>query len=237
MCGYLRRHIKPKTLREFLELLGLNPEGEAWADAAQENADAVVEHFYPVWGGNASRMIKGLIIQEDEQLKLIDATWWYHCEEKDGDLVVGAKQTFNARNLHLEFWRNAIKRNRAIAVVTGLGEGKTINGKNRHFLVTAERLLFLGAVYKKHPCGKYSCAIITRDEHPRFEPYHDKAFPLFLPYNLDFLRLWLGDADDQDPLIAQLLASPKIFTDLTITPVKTFKNAEPTGPKELLTAD
>lgn len=54
--------------------------------------------------------------------------------------------------------------------------------------------MILGAVYQAFPNGKYSCAVITRDEHPRFAPYHDKAFPLFLPHNLDFLKLWLRDA-------------------------------------------
>ncbi len=97
--------------------------------------------------------------------------------------------------------------------------------------------MLLGAVYQKFPSGKYSCAIITRDEHYRFTLYHDKAFPLFLPYNLKFLKLWLSQVDDSNAQIAQLLSAPKIFADLIITPVKTFKGGVPVGPTEYLKAD
>jgi putative SOS response-associated peptidase YedK len=147
------------------------------------------------------------------------------------------KQTFNARNLHLDFWRDAIESHRAIVIATGIGEGKEINGKDEHFLVISKRLMLLGAVYQKFPSGKYSCAVITRDEHFRFEPYHDKAFPLFLPYSLEFLKIWLSKANHNHPQIARLLAAPKIFSDLKITPVKTFKGEVPTGPTEFLKAD
>lgn len=231
MCGYVRRHIGPKTLREFLELLGYN----GYYD--EPNSELGPQHFYPAWGKDASKTIDGLLIQEEGKLKLINATWWYHCDEVNENFEVGQKRTFNARNLHIPFWRDAIESHRAIVIATGIGEGKEIDGKNKHFLVTSERLMLLGAVYQKFPSGRYSCAIITRDEHPRFEPYHDKAFPLFLPYNLEFLKTWLSEVDDSHPQIAQLLAAPRIFSDLTIVPVKTFKGAVPTGPTEFLKAD
>lgn len=168
---------------------------------------------------------------------MVDATWWYDAEEVKGEVVLGGKQTLNARNLHHEYWREAIESRRAIAIVTGLGEGKKINGKDKRFLVTADRLIFLGAVYQKFPSGVYTCAIITRDEHPRFAPYHDNSFPLFLPYSMDFLKLWLSDAKDDHPMIAHLLANPGIFADLTIKPVKTFIGEVAAGPTEFLKAD
>lgn len=237
MCGYLRRHIKPQTLEAFLELLGLKSYGVDWADNDPVLDEPILEHFYPAFGGDVNKVIKRLLIKEDGELKLVDATWWYHAEEVHNQLILGPKRTFNARQLHLNFWRDAIKHHRAVAIVTGLGEGKKVEGKDKHFLVTSERLMFLGAVYKKFPSGKYTCAIITRDEHPRFQPYHDHAFPLFLPPNLDFLKLWLSDAGDDHPGVAQLLANPRIFSDLTITPVKTFKGSVATGPTEFLSAD
>lgn len=97
--------------------------------------------------------------------------------------------------------------------------------------------MLLGAVYQKFPSGKYSCAIITRDEHYRFTPYHDKAFPLFLPYNLEFFKLWLSKVDDTNTQIVQLISAPRIFADLTIAPVKTFKGGVSTGPTGPLKAD
>jgi putative SOS response-associated peptidase YedK len=231
MCGYVRRHIGPKTLNEFLELLGISGYYE------DENDEPELKHFYPAFGGNPNRTIEGLIIEEDGELKLVDATWWYDCNEVDGEFKVGERTTFNARNLEGRYWKSAIRHRRAIVVATGLGEGKTIDGKNKHFLVTSDRLLLLGAVYQRFPSGRYSCAIITRDAHPRFEAYHEKAFPLFLPYNVEYLKLWLSQADEQQPQIAHLLASPKIFANLSILPVKTFKGGVATGEMEYLPAD
>jgi len=232
MCGYVRRHIGPKTLNEFLQYLGL----QGYYDEPVDD-EPVLKHFYPAFGGAVDRTIEGIIIEEEGQLKFVNATWWYDCEEVDGKLKTLKNQTFNARRLWLEFWRDAINSHRGIVVATGLGEGKKVDGKDRHFLVTSNRLLLLGAVYQKFPSGKYSCAIITRDEHPRFKPYHEKAFPLFLPYNRNFLKLWLSDATASHPQIAGLLSSPKIFADLTVTPVKTFIGEIPDGPTEYLAAD
>jgi putative SOS response-associated peptidase YedK len=232
MCGYVRRHIEPKTLNEFMELLGIT----GYYDD-DKNDEPELKHFYPAFGGNPDRTIEGLIIEEDGELKLVDATWWYDCSEEEGEFKVGTHTTFNARNLEGRYWKGAIRHRRAIVVATGLGEGKTIDGKNRHFLVTSDRLLLLGAVYQRFPSGRYSCAIITRDAHPRFEAYHEKAFPLFLPYNVEFLKLWLSQADEQQPQIAHLLASPKIFANLSILPVKTFKGGIATGEMEFLAAD
>lgn len=112
-----------------------------------------------------------------------------------------------------------------------------IDGKNRHFLVESDQPILLGCVYRPYPNGCYSAAIITRDSHPRFEPYHDKAFPLMLPHDPAFLQLWLSDAREDDPAIAELLAHPKIFNDLKVTQVKTFKDGRPMTDSELVLAD
>ena len=159
----------------------------------------------------------------------VDATWWFDCHEVEGELVVNNKRTtFNARNLSSPYWKGAIRHHRGITLVTAIGEGKEIDGKNRHFFVEGKSPILLGTVYRKFPCGLYSTAVITRDAHLRFEPYHDKAFPLMLPPDPQFLRLWLGTEPETHPEIAQLLENPKIFTTLK-TPVKTFKDAKPLG--------
>lgn len=94
-----------------------------------------------------------------------------------------------------------------------------------------------GCVYRKFPNDQYRAAIITRDARLRFDKYHNKTFPLLLPSDADFLRLWLGDAREDEPAIADLLERPRIFNYLSITPVKTFKNSDAVGPTEQLLAD
>lgn len=112
-------------------------------------------------------------------------------------------------------------------MATALGEGKEVAGKKRSYFIEGERPLLLGAVYRSFPNNLYSTAIITRDAHPRFDEYHDKAFPLFLPDDKQFVKLWLSDAPESHPEIAHLLENPGIFTRLKVTPVKTFKDAFP----------
>lgn len=234
MCGYARRHISNKDLNDFVETIGLMAKFQNRPD----QDEPLLEHFYPAFGGAASQQIKGMIIQEGDQVKTVDATWWFDCAEIDGNLAVNnARTTFNARNLASPYWKGAIRHHRGIAVVTAIGEGKSVNGKNKHYFVQGDTPLLLGTVYRSFPNGLYSTAVITRDSHPRFEPYHDKAFPLFLPPDVEFLKLWLGEEPETHPSIAHLLDNPQIFNDLKITPVKTFKDAMATGQTEFLEPD
>jgi putative SOS response-associated peptidase YedK len=232
MCGYIRRHISNKDLNEFvksIELLGMIKE---------HSEDVEIEHFYPAFGGAASRQIKDLIIQTDNFVRSVNATWWFECSERNGELIVNnSLTTFNARNLTSPYWKSAIKHKRGVVVGTALGEGKNVNGKNIHYLMEGVTPILLGAVYKSYPNGLYSTAIITRDSHARFDEYHDKAFPLFLPPDPEFLRLWLSDAPETHPSIAELLEKPQVFNQLKVTPVKTLKGGNPTGPSTLLEPD
>lgn len=232
MCGYLRRHIAPKSLSEFLALLEM-PQLEFHFPE-----DGKPQHFYPAYGGVPERQIKDLIIREEGQLKTVDATWWYDCYPAGDTLRVNnAKPTLNARNLHLKYWREAIQYRRGIAVGTSIGEAIERDGKKRQFYVEGESLLLLGCVYQRFPNGRYSCAVITRDAHPRFKDYHDDAFPLMLPHDPTFLNLWLSDTPETHPAIAALLDQPKIFTNLTVTPVKTYKDAVPLGAPTVVPPD
>ena len=232
MCGYARQHISNKDLNEFvksIDMMGLyknrvEPEGP--------------QHFYPAFGGAAGKQIKGLIIQEEGTLKTVDATWWYDCEEQDGQLIVNnVRTTFNARNLESRYWKSGIRHHRAIVLATAIGEGKGIGKEKRSYFMEGETPLLLGAVYRPFPNGLYSTAIITRDAHLRFDKYHDKAFPYFLPHDPDILKLWLGDEPETHPVIAGLLENPKLYNRLKVTPVKTFKDAVATGESEVLEPD
>lgn len=233
MCGYARRHHTDGTPQAFLEKVDL---GAAFRKIM--NQPGLIEQFYPAFGGAVDRKITNMIIQEEGELKLVDATWWFECHETENRLAVdNGRTTFNARNLASPYWRTAIRYRRGIALVTAIGEGKTIEGKNKRYFVESDTPMLLGTVYRAFPGGHYSTAVITRDSHPRFEPYHDKAFPLFLPPNADFIKLWLGPEPETHPAIAGLLEHPRIFNRLKVTQVKTFKDALPLAPPEYLDAD
>lgn len=204
--------------------------------------DGGLQHFYPAFGGAANKQIKGLIIQEEGRLKAVDATWWYACTREDDRLVVHSRPeekltTFNARNLHQSYWRKAINHRRAIVIVSAIGEGKKEEKKKFSYFVEGETPLLLGAVYQHFGDDLYSTAIITRDKHPRFDKYHEKAFPLFLPHDPDFLKLWLSDCPQSDVRIADLLEHPKIFNRLRVTHVKTFKDCVALDETEILEPD
>lgn len=231
MCGYARRHISSRQLHELADLF--NEAGLVIKRGVEE-----LVHFYPAFGGNPTRLLNDLVIRQGAGLATVDATWWFDCRENGESLTVNNQRTtFNARNLASPYWRGAIRHHRGVLITTGIGEGKMIDGKSRHYLVESDQPLLLGCVYRSYPNGCYSAAIITRDSHPRFEPYHDRAFPLILPRNEEFLRLWLSDAREDNAVIADILNNPRIFNDLRVTPVKTFKEGVPLGETERLLAD
>ncbi|WP_331352549.1 SOS response-associated peptidase family protein [Cellvibrio sp. UBA7671] len=232
MCGYARRHIRLADLEEFVKLIGL-------LGAYQFDLfDEALLHFRPAFGGAAHQQIKDLIINDEGKLKTVDATWWYQCEEQDGKLIVDNKlTTFNARNLTSRYWKSGIRHHRAIVLATAIGEGKEVDKKKHSYFVESDTPLLIGAVYRKFENNLYSTAIITRDEHPRFSEFHDKAFPLFLPPDPEFLQLWLSDGPETHPAIAHLLENPSIFNTLKVTEVKTFKDAVAKGETITLAPD
>lgn len=237
MCGYARRHISSKDLIEFMKSIRL------MTALGNKQPSEELLHFRPAFGGAAYQQIKDLIIREDGELKAVDATWWYQCEEHEGQLIVDNKlTTFNARNLQNKYWIPGIRHHRGIVLATAIGEGKevmTADNKKKKFsyFVEGDTPLLIGAVYRKFENNLYSTAIITRDEHPRFSEFHDKAFPLFLPPDPEFLQLWLSDEPETHPVIAHLLENPRIFNTLKVTEVKTFKDALAKGETITLAPD
>lgn len=229
MCGYVRRHIPNKNLNQFMELLGQ-------MDLFPDEGGEELQHFYPAFGKDPNRTID-IIIREGERLRRVDATWWFDCAEEEGRLVVGERTTFNARNLDSPYWKTAIRSRRAIIVGTGLGESKIIDGKKHLYLMTSASPILIGAVYRKFPGGQYCCALITRDSHPRFDQFHDKAFPLFLPYDSALLNLWLSEEREDHPLIASLMDQPKLFPRLVVQEVKSFKQGTAVGTPAVLEPD
>lgn len=229
MCGFIKRVTDRPAYRALIKQLG-------WDDLLA-GADDGLQQFYPAFGGDSSRQIKGLVIEEGGQTRTVNATWWFDCSEQDGQLVVGKRTTFNARNLDSPYWKGALRHHRGVVVATGIGESKVIEGKKHQFLMESDTPFLLGALYRRFPAGHYSCAVITRDEHAKFAPYHEKAFPLFLPEDRDFIDTWLDPDVAQADVIDELLAHPMLFADLQVQEVKSYKGAVPIGHPSFIKAD
>jgi putative SOS response-associated peptidase YedK len=229
MCGYVRRDTGSKTMREYYAGVQVPLE---WKRGEGEQPE--LEHFYAAFGGNVNRRIKGMIVRGQVGAELVSPTWWYDCTEVKGELVVGERTTFNARNLESSYWRGGIRHFRGIAVASAIGEGKDIDGKSVHYLMSSAAPILLGTIYRQFPNGEYSCAVITRDSQPGFDKYHEKAFPLMLPNDSELLNLWLADVPETEPMIAHLLANPKVFNDLEVVRVKTLRGGVPMGEVEFL---
>jgi putative SOS response-associated peptidase YedK len=167
------------------------------------------------------------VIEEEGQLKQVQATWWFDCFDTSEGLMVGNRTTFNARNLASPYWKNALQNHRGVVFASGIGESKLV-GKTKHqYYMHSPTLFALGALYRKYANNQYSCAVITRDAHPKMEPYHDKAFPGFLPMNAEFLKLWLDKSVAKDNWIDQVLMDPVLYPSLDVQRVKTYKDKVP----------
>ncbi|MCW8109144.1 SOS response-associated peptidase family protein [Alteromonas ponticola] len=228
MCGFIQRVTDNPTIIDLLEEVGL---GDLVPHFAAQSSSLL--NFYPAFGGNASRQITSLITAPDN---IIDATWWFDCQSDGDSLAIGKRTTFNARNLESGFWRTALKRHRGIVLATAIGESNPVGKSKQHYFMQGRRAFMLGALYRSFDNGKYACAVITRPPHERFSNFHEKSFPFFLPFDKDFIQDWLS-GEPLHPASTQELEQPKLHVDLEVTPVKTFKAAEPTGPAHLLEAD
>jgi|AntRauTorckE5430_2_1112549.scaffolds.fasta_scaffold12112_2 putative SOS response-associated peptidase YedK len=185
----------------------------------------VYKAFYPAFGKDPTKTID-IIVEEDGLLKQVSATWWFDCRVQDNVLTVGARTTFNARNLSSPYWQHSLQRKRGVLLATGLGESKKI-GKTKHqYYMSSDSVFLLGVLYQKHSNGQYSCAVITRDAHPKMSPYHDKAFPCFLPIDDEFLNIWLSSDISQHESISDILNHPKLYPTLNVQRVKTYKGKE-----------
>jgi len=216
MCGYIEINgERPETIKHFSEHEIIN-----------RFLSKSFKRYYPAFGQDPNKTIE-IVIEENGELKQVSATWWFDCTDSNFGLNVGSSTTFNARNLENHYWKAALSNNRAIVLATGIGESKMI-GKTKHqYYMQSNDVFVLGALYRKFSNNKYSCAVITRDAHPKMEPYHDKAFPGFLPNDDEFLNLWLSKSVQQHPRIEHVLSHPTLYPTLKVQRVKTYKDKVP----------
>ena len=229
MCGYIEVNgERPSPVMQqpdFAEYLPFYPRGQK-------------KVFYPAFGQDPNKTID-IVMRENGVLKQVPATWWFDCFDSPQGLAIGKRTTFNARNLDSPFWKHSLQNQRALVFATSIGESKLV-GKTKHqYLMQSEEVFALGALYRKHANNAYSCAVITRDAHPKMEPYHDNAFPCFLPMEADFLDVWLDESIQHHPRIDFILENPSLYPTLEVQRVKTYKDKVPmkTPPPATLVSD
>jgi putative SOS response-associated peptidase YedK len=216
MCGYIE--VDGERQQPVMQF----PEREI----ATQFTSQMFKRYYPAFGQDPNKTID-IVIEENGELKQVAATWWFDCSDSFEGLHVGTRTTFNARNLESLYWQDALHYNRAIVLATGIGESKVV-GKTKHqYYMQSDEVFVLGALYRKFSEGRYSCAVITRDAHPKMEPYHDKAFPGFLPNNDEFLKLWLSKSVHQHQEIDKVLNLATLYPTLKVQRVKTYKDKVP----------
>lgn len=217
MCGYIEINgERPSRVAQL-------PNFEEYLPFVSSNK---IKSFYPAFGRDPNRKLD-IVVNENGRLKQVAATWWFDCFLSDNELIVGNRTTFNARNLDSPFWQHALHHQRAVVFANGIGESKLV-GKTKHqYYMQSSDIFALGAFYKKFDNGQYSCAVITRDAHPKMEPFHDKAFPCFLPMQADFLDIWLDPTILQHPRIDFALNNPTLYPTLEVQRVKTYKDKMP----------
>ncbi len=194
---------------------------------------------YPVSQNYQRRPVTGLITAvPGGGYSMSTAVWWYAMKMDAGQWVPNEKVTsFNARNLQSPLWKEAIAQRRGVVFASEVGES---NGRDRYLMRSTEGLA-LGAVYRDWvaPSGAAvrSMAIITRPPHARFSRYHDKSIPCFLPLDVDVLKCWLDPALPTSDAIERMLETPRLYSDLNVTRVKTYQRGEALAAAELLSKD
>lgn len=184
------------------------------------------------------RLIDSLVTSDQTGYSAGDAMWWFVLKWESEQWKVNSKVTsFNARNLSSPLWKGPMQSRRAVVFASEIGESKS----GAHYLMRSKSGLALGAVYRDwlSPTGKAirSMAIITRPPHSRFSRYHTQSIPCFLPLDANIIKHWLDPKIKTSPLIESLLAEQKIYQDLEVTQVKSFKRGEPLGNVEILEKD
>ena len=234
MCGFIQRITDSPEVIALLEEVGLTQTIPLFVN---ESSTSNVINFYPAFGKAAERQITNVIVSDDST---IDATWWFDAKPVENTLEVGNRTTFNARNLESPYWGKFIRERRAIVVATAVGESNPIGKGKAHYLMKpTSGALLIGAVYRRFSNGLFSCAVVTRPPTEKFSQYHEKSIPCFLPHDKHAINAWLT-ADTKGALnnkVEYILNNPRIYTDLQVTRVKTFKSAEAIGEVSMLKAD
>lgn len=227
MCGFIQRVTDSPHVIALLEEVGL---GQTLPLFKEEASLRNVVNFYPAFGRAPEKQISNLIVGPSTT---INATWWFDAKPMGDTLAVGERTTFNARNLDSPYWQKAITKRRGVVVATAIGESNPVGKGKAHYLMKPQKgALLLGAVYRIFSNGSFSCAVVTRPPREDFSQYHEKSIPCFLPHDKSVIEAWLHQGQNVE--VDEILAKPKLYTNLEVTKVKSFKGGEALGSSTIL---
>ena len=224
MCGFVRNVTDSPVVQELMARIGLG-------DLAER-----------LRGGPSylRQSLRDMIFATPALLHLRDAVWWYAHKRQEGRYVPDWDITsFNARNLDRPRWRDALQHRRGLIIVDTLGESNPVPGRKtpQRYLMESETPMLIGTLYQEWPDGSLSAAVITRDPHPQYSRFHAKSMPLFLPEDEKFIALWLDPSVTSHPRIDAVLAEPRLYHDLHVTPVVSYKSARAQGETVVIPRD
>jgi hypothetical protein len=94
MCGYVQNDTSTPGYKKLVNELGL---ANLYDQLVPTGGG--ISRFYPAFGGDSRKKIRGLIIAPEYRADVVDTTWWFDCQEVGHELVVGKRTTYNARKL------------------------------------------------------------------------------------------------------------------------------------------
>lgn len=220
MCGHFRRDIKAPSLKPLLETIGMGQLKLSGGD------------FYP------AAQVDGIIFEKEGVRQSHQAIWWFLLNK---DLKPNYRYaTFNARRLDSPMWARPLQTQRCIIPVTAIGESIGEKHQKKSYLMEADQAFFLGGLYNQYNNNGNlvtTFSVITRNPHPRFSKYHDKATPLFMPAEPDLIDQWLDSAVLDVSIFSDLLDISKIPVDFTVTQVNSTRKLQVVGDPEKLPRD
>jgi putative SOS response-associated peptidase YedK len=220
MCGHFQRNTEHPTFRPLLKSIGL------------EQLSLTSGNFYP------ASLVDGIIFEKNAQRHSVQAVWWFLL---DKDMKPNYRYaTFNARKLNSRLWARPLKHNRCIIPVTAIGESKGEKSEKQSFLLEGDEAFFLGGLYNQYEHDGNvitTFSVITRDPHTRFSRYHDKATPLFMPFDENIIDQWLNPRVQNADVFKLILDNPKITVDFSVTEINSTRKLAVIGETERLLKD
>ena len=183
-----------------------------------------------------------IIVEPEGKRSVTPAIWHLYLEQTDKGLKPHKKYfSINTRYDKLK-QKFEYKACRCIILATAFVESK--ESKSPYLLSPADgRAIAFGGLYKTwvdKSTGEvvHSTSMITVPGHPNplMDNIHDKAFPLWLPYDTGVMERWLNpevkDTAEFDPLL-----TPRLHTDLLAVPIDKASKKNPIGNPILIPAD
>lgn len=184
-----------------------------------------------------------IIIEREGKRSVQDAVWHLYLEQTTDKGLKPHKKYFSINTRYDKLPKKPeYKSCRCIIPATAFVESK--ESEAPYLLSTADgRAIAFGGLFKTWVdkiTGEivHSASMITLPGHPNplMDKIHDKAFPLWLPYDASVLNRWLNpevkDTSEFEPLL-----TARLYADLLATPIDKASKKNPVGQPITIPAD